>query len=105
SSAELSFLDLQYVADPSENVSRAHEVARHYESELHPTFEGEELRGVEKLYRRTLLVEPTTICAAHCRWCIRGQYDTKTLGNDDLARIARYCGLAPENSDVREVLI
>ncbi|MBN3933199.1 radical SAM protein [Streptomyces verrucosisporus] len=105
SSAELSFLDLQYVADPSENVSRAHEVARHYESELHPTFEGEELRGVEKLYRRTLLVEPTTICAAHCRWCIRGQYDTKTLSNDDLARIARYCGLDPENSDVREVLI
>src|SRR4051794_21063333 len=42
SSAELSFLDLQYVVDPSENVSRAHEVARHYESELHPTFEGEE---------------------------------------------------------------
>ncbi|MFJ9889764.1 radical SAM protein [Streptomyces sp. NPDC091287] len=102
---ELSFLDLQYVVDPSEAVDRAHEVDRHYQSELHTTFEGAELRGVEKLYRRTLLVEPTTICAAHCRWCIRGQYTTRTLSEDDLLRVARYCGSAPENAAVREVLV
>ncbi|MFE7192004.1 radical SAM protein [Kitasatospora sp. NPDC057541] len=101
----LPFLDLQYVIDPAETAGRTFEVARHYESEMHPVFEGRRLRGVEKLYRRTLLVEPTTICAAHCRWCIRGQYDTLTLSREDLELIARYCGTAPENRDVREVLV
>ncbi|MFC8825197.1 radical SAM protein [Streptomyces sp. NPDC057137] len=99
------FLDLQYAVDPAEAVDRTHEVARHYQSELHTTFEGRILKGVEKLYRRTLLVEPTTICAAHCRWCIRGQYETSTLSKDDLERIARYCGSAPENEEVREILV
>lgn len=101
----LPFLDLQYVVDPSEAVEQNFEVARHYQSEMSTVFEGRELRGVEKLYRRTLLVEPTTICAAHCRWCIRGQYDTTTLSREDLTLIARYCGMAPENQDVREVLV
>ncbi|UMP06981.1 radical SAM protein [Amycolatopsis sp. EV170708-02-1] len=99
------FLTLQYAEDPLEKISNARESPRYYQSEVHATFEGEVLRGVEKLYRRTLLVEPTTICAAHCRWCIRGQCDTLTLSNDDLERIARYCGTAPENADVREILV
>ncbi|BCL27535.1 radical SAM protein [Streptomyces aurantiacus] len=101
----LPFLDIQYAVDPSEAVEQTFEVARHYQSEMSTLFEGREVRGVEKLYRRTLLVEPTTICAAHCRWCIRGQYDTATLSREDLELIARYCGTAPENQDVREVLV
>ncbi|MFF3958328.1 radical SAM protein [Streptomyces sp. NPDC001890] len=99
------FLERQYLIDPSEKADQVHEVARHYQSELKIEFEGKELRGVERLYRRTILVEPTTICAAHCRWCIRGQYETSTLGHEDLDRIARYCGTGPDNEQIREVLV
>jgi lysine 2,3-aminomutase len=99
------FLRRQYLVDPAEPSSKALEVDRHYHSEVETSFEGRALRGVEKLYRRTVLVEPTSVCAAHCRWCIRGQYDTLTLREDELELIARYCGTAPENEDVREVLI
>jgi hypothetical protein len=60
----LPFLDLQYTVDPSEAVEQPFEVARHYQSEMSTLFEGRVVHGVEKLYRRTLLVEPTTICAA-----------------------------------------
>ncbi|MDK0524146.1 radical SAM protein [Streptomyces sp. ML-6] len=99
------FLRRQYLVDPAEPLGKPLEVDRHYHSEVEALFEGRVLRGVEKLYRRTVLVEPTSVCAAHCRWCIRGQYDTFTLGEDELELIARYCGTAPENAEVREVLV
>lgn len=101
----VDFLERQYLVDSSETLTRIQEVGRHYQSELSVTFEGKELRGIEKLYRRTLVVEPTTICASHCRWCIRGQYEASTLNLQELDRIARYCGTAPENDQVREVLV
>ncbi|MFD7646072.1 radical SAM protein [Streptomyces albidoflavus] len=99
------FLRRQYLVDPAEPLARPGEVDRHYHSEVEARFEGKVLRGVEKLYRRTVLVEPTSVCAAHCRWCIRGQYGTFTLREQELELIARYCGTAPENAEVREVLI
>lgn len=74
----IGFLERQYLVDPEESGVKGLEVDRHYQSEVQTVFDGKTLRGVEKLYRRTLLVEPTNVCAAHCRWCIRGQYDTLT---------------------------
>ncbi|ALG08378.1 radical SAM protein [Kibdelosporangium phytohabitans] len=101
----VDFLRRQYLVDPAESAVKDLEVDRHYHSEVETVFEGRALRGVEKLYRRLVLVEPTSVCAAHCRWCIRGQYDTFTLNEEELDRVARYCGTAPENQDVREVLV
>ena len=54
------------------------------------------MRGVERLYRRTLLLMPTLACAAHCRWCLRGQYPIATLSLEEIDLAARYCGEAPE---------
>lgn len=101
----LQFIEREYLKDTRETLIHPHETNRHYESRLENYFEGEVLRGVEKLYRRTMLVEPTTVCAAHCRWCLRGQYDILHLNERELDRIAHYCGEAPENKEVREVLI
>ncbi|MBL9034859.1 MAG: radical SAM protein, partial [Rhodospirillaceae bacterium] len=50
-------------------------------------------------------LEPTTVCAAHCRWCLRGQYPVKTLSEDEIVTAARYFGEAAECAEVDEVLI
>jgi lysine 2,3-aminomutase len=78
---------------------------RHYESEVGIQFRGKPLAGVERLYRRTVLLEPTTVCAAHCRWCLRGQYPVKTLREEEIVNAARYYGEAEECAEVDEVLI
>jgi lysine 2,3-aminomutase len=101
----LRAIEKQYRYDERESQTDKNQRRRHYEAEIQRTFEGKPLRGVEKLYRRTILIEPTTICAAHCRWCLRGQYNILHLTEDELDTIARYCGKAEENRDVREVLI
>jgi lysine 2,3-aminomutase len=69
------------------------------------TFEDKPLVGVERLYRRTILIEPSTVCAAHCRWCLRGQYPTGAMQRDDIALAARYIGAPEQRDDIDEVLI
>jgi len=100
-----SVIERQYRKSPLETVTGPGENRRHYEADITPLYEGELLHGVERLYRRVLVVEPTTVCAAHCRWCLRGQYPTFTMSRDDLVRTARYCGDARACGDIREVLI
>ncbi len=104
-SAALRALTLQYVKSPLEDAIAPRERRRHYESELTLTHRGETLKGVERLYRRTVLLEPTTVCAAHCRWCLRGQYPVKTLTEGEIVNAARYFGEAAECAEVEEVLI
>lgn len=104
-SAALRALTLQYLKSPLEGAVTARERRRHYESEIVLTHRGERLAGVERLYRRTVLLEPTTVCAAHCRWCLRGQYPVKTLGETEIINAARYFGEAAECAEVDEVLI
>lgn len=98
-------LQRQYVRSPLEDNISADERRRHYESGISCTFEGRELVGLERLYRRTILIEPTTVCAAHCRWCLRGQYPVATMGRDDIAHAARYMGSSEVRDDLCEVLI
>jgi lysine 2,3-aminomutase len=101
----LRAIELQYLTDPRERHHRPGETRRHFEADLSPVFEGRPLRGVERLYRRSVVVEPTMVCAAHCRWCIRGQYEFFHLSEEELVRTARWLGSAPENSEVREVVV
>src|SRR5690348_15443057 len=71
-SREYRALTSQYFASPEENRILPWERRRHYEAEVQLAFEGKPLIGIERLYRRTILIEPSTVCAAHCRWCLRG---------------------------------
>lgn len=99
-------LDLQYTRKPEEDrVDEVLERDRHYHAEMPLTYEGHPLRGAERLYRRVIVVEPTTVCAAHCRWCLRGQYPIFSLSEEELERAARFCGDAGVNGEVREVLV
>lgn len=104
-SHEWRALAQQYVKNPLETAISPRDRRRHYESEVTLSFEGKPLAGVERLYRRTVLLEPTTVCAAHCRWCLRGQYPVKTLTEEEIAVAARYFGEAEECREVDEILI
>jgi len=104
-SAEWRAIALQYVKNPVEAAISPQERRRHYESEITLQFNGQPLAGVERLYRRTALLEPTTVCAAHCRWCLRGQYPVKTLSENEIVNAARYFGAAEECAEVDEILI
>ena len=86
-SAQALALTRQYVRSPLKNLVRADERRRHYESEVALVFEDASVVGVERLYRRTVLIEPTTVCAAHCRWCLRGQYPVRTMTRDEISGV------------------
>ena len=75
---------------------------RHYEAEIHCKEHGLNLKGVERLYRRTALLEPTTACMANCRWCLRGQYDIATLTPAEITAAMEYFA---KDQDLREILI
>ena len=98
-------IESQYLVDPKEGAVSLEKNRRHYEAETVPQFEGQPLKGLERLYRRTILIEPSTVCAAHCRWCLRGQYDILNLKVEELELIARFIGSGERRDNVREVLI
>jgi lysine 2,3-aminomutase len=101
----LNVLGRQYLVDPREAEQGSFERRRHYEAEVELLHDGRPVRGIERLYRRTILFIPTLVCAAHCRWCVRGQYPITHLAPDDIERAARYCGESPEAADVEELLV
>ena len=80
----LDALRLQYFTDAREQDRLPDERRRHYEAGVGIVFNGRTVRGVERIYTRTLLVLPTLVCAAHCRWCVRGQYPIETMSADDI---------------------
>jgi len=104
-SREVRALTRQYVEDPIEQVIQTNNRRRHYESEVTLSFEGRPLVGVERMYRRTALIEPTTVCAAHCRWCTRAQYPIQTMKEDEITHAARYFGSSGQRDDLDEILI
>ncbi len=104
-SIEFQALAKQYVMSNKELIINNDQTNRHYESEVNIEFEGKVVIGVERLYKRTVLLEPTTVCAAHCRWCLRGNYPIQHLKEDDIKHAARYIGSEELRNDVREVLI
>jgi len=102
-SPEYQAIALQYEKSEYENIEvESRQRRRHYEAEVQIVHNGEELRGVERLYRRTVLMEPTTVCAAHCRWCLRGQYDVQALTSKQILLNLEYFGTL---TDVTEILI
>src|SRR6266513_2092728 len=92
-------LALQYRYDPREENIDPSSVSRHYDAGIGV------VRGVERIYRRTVVIEPTTVCAAHCRWCIRANYEPASLKDEEIEEIARFCGAPAQRDDLREVIV
>ena len=95
----------QYLKSKKENYSSNIERTRHYESNVELNYQGHPLVGVERLYKPTILIEPTTVCAAHCRWCLRGQYPIQTMKKDQIIRATKYMSSKENKKDLFEVLI
>ena len=104
-SPEANAIRLQYVRSTQEAHVAESDRMRHYFASAHVHFEGSPLKGVERLYRRTILIQPTMACAAHCRWCLRGQYPISSLRDKDFVSFAKYCGSPEQRDDLREVLV
>ncbi len=104
-SGEYQAIARQYLKAPDEDLITEESNTRHYEADVGLTPRGRRIPGVERLYRRTLVIEPTLACAAHCRYCIRANYPRHNLSEEQLLEVARFCGEAQNRDDLNEVLI
>lgn len=98
-------LMLQYVSMDIEKDTIPETNIKHYEAAVNKSIEDNTIRGVERLYRRCVVIETTMVCAAHCRYCLRANYDIFTLTDDELIASAKYIGSNLLRDDIREVLI
>lgn len=105
-SKEYEALEKQYIKNKLEKfIDPSLEKPRHYQSGLKGFYENKPLVGLERLYKKTILIEPTTVCAAHCRWCLRGQYPVETMQKDDITNAAKFMGTEERRKELDEVLI
>jgi lysine 2,3-aminomutase len=104
-SHEVQSITRQYYKQKNEDIVLPDESDRHYHADNSSEYNGIKLRGVERLYKRCMVIEPTTVCAAHCRYCLRSHYDRQHLDNSELKNIAQFCGDMSHNPDLRELLI
>ena len=105
-SPEYLAISKQYVSnDLEKNVEASLEKPRHYQSEINGFYDNKPLAGLERLYKTTILIEPTTVCAAHCRWCLRGQYPVKTMTKDNIINATKYMGSDERKKELDEILI
>lgn len=105
-SFEYRALALQYIKQKDENIQTEENNRRHWEADVVTKLENTDiLHGMERLYNRTLVIEPTMICASHCRYCLRGNYDVFTVNKSDLCSVAKYCGTVGKSTGLNEVLI
>lgn len=98
-------LALQYVKDEREGQEGWEENLKHYEAQFELKNPAGRLPGLERLYRRTLVIELTLVCAAHCRHCLRKNYSHHTLSEAQLMEVARHCGATEHRESLNEVLI
>lgn len=101
-------LEKQYIKSPLEDADYEEHNRRHYEADLDVEEIGagsHHLRGMERLYNRTIVVEPTLACMSHCRYCLRGNYDYFLLTEEDLNAIAEYCGTVGKETGIEEILV
>jgi lysine 2,3-aminomutase len=96
----------QYLQDPREDVTTPEQHLKHYEAGVTAT-SGQAIfpLGLERLYRRTLVIEPTLVCLANCRYCLRSNYERHTLTEQQLVDVAKFCGSAENRGLLNEVLI
>ncbi|MEW6221010.1 MAG: radical SAM protein [Thermodesulfobacteriota bacterium] len=95
----------QYLRDDREALEGLENNVKHYEAGLEVESHGEALHGMERLYRHTIVIEPTFVCAAHCRYCLRSHYPRHTLTEAQITEIAKFCGAPERRDEVNEVLI
>lgn len=95
----------QYVRTNEEDAPTEEANLRHYDAEVAGDEDGHQLPGIERLYKHTLVIEPTLACLAHCRFCIRANYPRLNLSEPQLREIAVFCGSGRNRHELTEVLL
>ena len=106
-SKEYQALYNQYVYSPAESIPSKESNSKHYEAFVHNSQEPEGLspaqpKGIERLYKRQLVVDLTMVCAAHCRYCLRAYYNPGSLSTEEMDAIVSWVAGEP---DLRELLV
>ncbi|HOK41848.1 MAG TPA: radical SAM protein [bacterium] len=100
----LSLKKQYYYSELEENILEK-ETNKHYEADAQIIFKNKKIFNIERLYRRTLVIEITSVCASRCRWCLRANYKPIIMNNEEFDLIAEYCGSQENKDDLKEVLI
>ncbi|MBD3823140.1 MAG: radical SAM protein [Epsilonproteobacteria bacterium] len=90
----------QYIYSPLEASDQKETNLKHYEAVV-DSKEGLP-KGIERLYRRQLVIDITMVCAAHCRYCLRANYEVMQLSKDEIDDIVAYCA---NERELKEVLV
>lgn len=101
----LRVLTREYVESALETNITSQEGLKHYDAASAVEWEGKPVNGIERLYRRVMLFELVQQCAAHCRYCLRRNYEPWYHSREDIQRGARYIGRAPGHEELREILV
>lgn len=101
-SKEYKALFSQYTFQPKERLISLEINKKHWEADLKAS---EDIKGLERLYNNTAAIETTMVCAAHCRYCLRSNYEIFTLTEHELLNIAKYCGSSSVRDELNELLI
>lgn len=104
-SSEYNGLAMQYIKNPLEDAPTDGINSKHYEAGVQVTTSNEILPGLERFYRKTLVIEPTLVCVANCRYCLRSNYPVHTMTEKQLVEVAKYCGSGLNAESLNEVLI
>jgi len=78
----------QYFYSPPEDIAGKEHNLKHYEAAV--TGSGVLPRGLERLYKRQLVIDLTMVCAAHCRYCLRSNYEPFQIRRSDINGIVTY---------------
>lgn len=95
----------QFLRHPAEDIVQDLARLRHYDADMKVGEDAETLKGMERLYRRTVVLELTTSCFAHCRWCLRSNYHRFSLRKEEISANISLIGSKLARDTVREILI
>lgn len=99
-SSEYKALYYQYVKTDAEFMAMREHNNKHYEAIVDCEQKG--LRYIERLYKRQATIDLTTACSAHCRYCLRQNYESIYLEKTDEDAIIEYLA---KDRYLKEVLI
>ncbi len=90
----------QYVYSPDEEITHNEINTKHYEAAI----QGDNNLpcGVERLYKRQLVIDLTMVCSSHCRYCLRQNYSIKQFTRSDIDKVVKYCR---QDEYLKELLI
>lgn len=99
-SSEYKALYYQYVKTDAELMEMREHNDKHYEAIVNCEQKG--LRYIERLYKRQATIDLTTACSAHCRYCLRQNYESISLNQEDENAIMEYLA---KDKYLKEILI